>query len=132
MRIHENFGNYFHIRYDNITHSHECMHAYHTRQHTHLHSKLTTVNTSSLCPSSPPKIPMQITLFMFHNRSEWSFDADNSRFGSVGWNVSWLIASLWPEITTSVYIHWISIYKKRCPDRFIISTAEHFEESFVS
>lgn len=53
---------------------------------------LTALRTSSRCPSTPPNIAMQTSVLMFHSLKAWSFDTDNNKFGSRGWNLSSFIA----------------------------------------
>jgi hypothetical protein len=57
---------------------------------------LTALRTSSRWPSTPPNIAIQTSVLMFHNLKAWSFDTDNSKLGSRGWNFSSFIAWPWP------------------------------------
>lgn len=57
---------------------------------------LTALRTSSRWPSTPPNIAIQTSVLTFHNLKAWSFDTDNSKLGSRGWNLSSFIAWPWP------------------------------------
>lgn len=85
--------------------------------------KLTALKTSSRWPSTPPKMATRVSVWMFQRRSAWSDKhtanyeitcskrcmcwsveglrslpllTDSKRFGSLGWNLSSLIALPWP------------------------------------